>query len=172
MGIRQLALFVCLCAVTTVAQETTKSKAPNGGTKPTTAATGKEAKIREMMDIMGMNTLMDQMMSQMIGEFRKSMPNVPSEFWDTAEEEFRQEPFMPLVMPLYDKYFTEEDLDVIVVFYKSPTGQRLIKTLPQLTAESMQIGQQWGQRVVGRVADRMLEKGYVTKDQAAKMKQQ
>ena len=40
--------------------------------------------------------------------------------------------------PLYDKYFTEEDLRVLIDFYKSPTGQKTIEVMPQLLQESMQ----------------------------------
>ncbi|WP_413168213.1 DUF2059 domain-containing protein [Capilliphycus salinus ALCB114379] len=40
--------------------------------------------------------------------------------------------------PLYDKYFTEEDLRVLIDFYKSPTGQKTIEVMPQLLQESIQ----------------------------------
>ena len=39
--------------------------------------------------------------------------------------------------PLYDKYFTEEDLRVLIDFYKSPTGQKTIEVMPQLLQESV-----------------------------------
>lgn len=40
--------------------------------------------------------------------------------------------------PLYDKYFTEEELEDLIVFSKSSTGQKWIKVAPQLMQESMQ----------------------------------
>ena len=39
--------------------------------------------------------------------------------------------------PLYDKYFTENELKDIVVFYKSSTGKKFIEVTPQLFQESM-----------------------------------
>jgi len=39
--------------------------------------------------------------------------------------------------PLYAKYFTEEQLADLVAFYKSPTGQRLVTTLPQIERDAM-----------------------------------
>jgi hypothetical protein len=40
--------------------------------------------------------------------------------------------------PLYAKYFTEAQLADLVTFYKTPTGQKLIKSLPDIEREAMQ----------------------------------
>lgn len=38
---------------------------------------------------------------------------------------------------LYDKYYTADELRDLTVFYKSATGQKAIKIMPQMFAESM-----------------------------------
>lgn len=43
-----------------------------------------------------------------------------------------------LYYPLYGKYFTEDELRDLVIFYKSPTGKKSIMVMPQLMQESMQ----------------------------------
>ncbi len=40
--------------------------------------------------------------------------------------------------PLYDKYFSEEELRGLLAFYKSPVGQKSIDVMPALMQESMQ----------------------------------
>jgi hypothetical protein len=40
--------------------------------------------------------------------------------------------------PLYDKYFTEADLQAMIDFYKTPTGKKTISVMPELIVESMQ----------------------------------
>jgi len=40
--------------------------------------------------------------------------------------------------PLYDKFFTEDELKDLVAFYKSPTGQKSIGVMPQLLQDAMQ----------------------------------
>lgn len=40
--------------------------------------------------------------------------------------------------PLYAKYFTEQQLADLVAFYKTPTGQSLVKSLPEIEREAMQ----------------------------------
>jgi hypothetical protein len=40
--------------------------------------------------------------------------------------------------PLYDKYFTSNDLKYMIEFYKSTTGQKFISIMPDFMKESMQ----------------------------------
>ena len=40
--------------------------------------------------------------------------------------------------PIYDKFFTEEELKDLVAFYKSPTGQKSIGVMPQLMQDALQ----------------------------------
>ena len=44
---------------------------------------------------------------------------------------------MQAMVPTYQKHFTKGDLDALVVFYTSPTGQKLLREMPAITAESM-----------------------------------
>lgn len=43
--------------------------------------------------------------------------------------------------PLYDKFFTTAELNDLIAFYKTPTGQKFITATPQLTGESMKLAQ-------------------------------
>ncbi|HEY8460183.1 MAG TPA: DUF2059 domain-containing protein [Blastocatellia bacterium] len=46
------------------------------------------------------------------------------------------------VLEVYDKYFTEAEVKDLVAFYKTPTGQKIIRILPQISAEMLpRIGQ-------------------------------
>ena len=42
-------------------------------------------------------------------------------------------------MTLYDRHFTEAELRDMVVFYRTPTGQKTIQVMPQLYSESMRM---------------------------------
>jgi hypothetical protein len=39
--------------------------------------------------------------------------------------------------PIYDKYFTEQELRDLVAFYKTPTGQKSIEVMPDLFKETL-----------------------------------
>lgn len=45
---------------------------------------------------------------------------------------------------LYMEVFTEEEINDLITFYRTPTGQRTLEVLPEL----MQRGGEWGQRQV------------------------
>jgi hypothetical protein len=40
------------------------------------------------------------------------------------------------IYPIYDKIYTEQELEDLVAFYSTPTGQKVLQTLPQLLVES------------------------------------
>jgi len=46
------------------------------------------------------------------------------------------------VYPLYDKFFSEQELRDLVQFYRTPTGQKTIASMPQLFAESQRLAQE------------------------------
>ena len=41
--------------------------------------------------------------------------------------------------PLYDKYFTEQELRDLIAFYRTPTGEKTLKVMPLLLQESMEM---------------------------------
>lgn len=42
-----------------------------------------------------------------------------------------------LMYPIVDKYYTEDDLKNMIVFYKSPTGRKVLEVMPQMMTEMM-----------------------------------
>ena len=59
---------------------------------------------------------------------------------------------------LYHKYFTTEEIQELVNFYKTPTGAKVVKVLPQLTQESMIAGQKHGQSLAPVIQKRFKER--------------
>jgi hypothetical protein len=48
-------------------------------------------------------------------------------------------------LTLYARYFTAQEMDQLAAFYRTPTGQKTLNVMPQLTMEAAKMGQ----RVVG-----------------------
>jgi hypothetical protein len=42
---------------------------------------------------------------------------------------------------LYARYFTPQEMDQLAAFYRTPTGQKALNVMPQLTAEAMKMAQ-------------------------------
>ena len=45
---------------------------------------------------------------------------------------------MKEIIPIYAKYFSEDDILQLIAFYETPLGQKMIEVMPQLTMDSMQ----------------------------------
>lgn len=59
-------------------------------------------------------------------KFRKRLPGV------VDYPQYIQES----VYPLYDRFYSEQELKDLIAFYTTPTGQKVLATLPQLIAQS------------------------------------
>jgi hypothetical protein len=69
---------------------------------------------------------------------------------------------MNMLIRVYDKYLTEEDLDALIAFYSTDTGQKIIKSLPEIMKESMNVGAEWGREVGAKLMEQLKAKGYST----------
>lgn len=117
----------------------------------------KEKAIRQLLEVTGASRLSQQMMDQMLASFQQNDPSIPQEFWTGFRKKMKVEELIDLLIPIYDRHFTREDIDGLLAFYHSPLGKKLIATLPQVSQESMAVGQEWGKRKAQEVM-RELEK--------------
>lgn len=69
--------------------------------------------------------------------FQKMQDKMVSRFDDLLE----------MLIPIYDKYYTNEDLEGIIAFYSTPLGQKLLKNSPDVLRESQTVGYQWGSKI-------------------------
>ena len=49
------------------------------------------------------------------------------------------------IVIIYDKLFTEADIDFILTFYNSKVGRKLVEMTPKITEMSARAGRNWGQ---------------------------
>ena len=71
----------------------------------------------------------------------KLPPDFPARMNKITDDMLKNFPWGDLIdsmIPVYQKHFTKGDIDALVAFYETPTGQKLLRVLPEITAESMQ----------------------------------
>jgi hypothetical protein len=105
---------------------------------------GKAKTIRRVLEAQGMQKMMRQVATHMVATLKTAHPDVPDEIWDRFEQKLSSQEWVDQFIPIYDKYYSQEDLEGLLAFYESPLGQKVVKTMPLLMLESMQIGQAWG----------------------------
>ncbi|MDP6704796.1 MAG: DUF2059 domain-containing protein [Alphaproteobacteria bacterium] len=117
----------------------------------------KRALIMELMEITGAKNFSVQFSEAITGEYFKAIKAVRPDFPDRAltiiyEEIFNVleadiDSFMEDTVPIYDRHFNLSELRDLREFYRTPTGQKTISTLPRIMQESMAAGQAWAGRL-------------------------
>jgi hypothetical protein len=62
------------------------------------------------------------------------------------------------MIPVYQKHLTRKDINAIVAFYSTPIGQKLIRELPGMTQEAMQVASSRMQEALEEPAQQVDEK--------------
>ena len=73
---------------------------------------------------------------------REDLNRYQDEIYDLLDEAMGWEAMKAEYIRAYVDAFTEEELDGIVAFYRSPAGQSLVEKTPQLMARASQVTQQ------------------------------
>jgi hypothetical protein len=89
---------------------------------------------------------MEQGQRQMLHDlYLKDKDNLPGDYESkmTAkmDEMFAKMPWDELVQamaPIYQKHFTKGDIDNLVAFYSSPTGEKVLREMPSIMSDAMQ----------------------------------
>jgi len=110
----------------------------------------KEEAVRELTKITGAASLGRMVMDQMREAFQKSIPDMPASFWDNFMAEVRSEEMEDMLVPIYSKHFTLDELKQLIVFYKTPLGQKVIAEMPVVMKECMTAGEEWGRKIGDR----------------------
>jgi hypothetical protein len=92
----------------------------------------KKEKILKFIEVFGTRETMKMNFDQILA----SMPPQDAEKLKGA---FNIDEVIQELIPLYDKYFTSEDLDGFIQFYSSPTGHKLVQTIPLIMKESVDV---------------------------------
>jgi len=146
-----LALGVYVASNTVVAQQADAPAKPVAAEKAaaeekkTDPAFAKD--IRRLLELTGAKDQGQQAMQLMLAQFKKTMPQVPVEFWDKFMKKIDMDELINMTVPIYAKYLTHEDVKGLIRFYGSPLGRRFVKAQPGIQRESMQAGMAWGQKV-------------------------
>lgn len=121
----------------------------------------KMKKIYEYLEETGSLKMGVQIAQQMISSYKDAYTNVPEKFWDEFIDEIDVEGMSKIIIPIYDKYFTEEDIDQLIIFYKSPIGQKMLELYPKISVEAMQAGKAWGEEIANNIIFQLKEKKYL-----------
>ena len=145
----------------------------------------KEAAIRKLFEVQGINKSFQQIVATMLNNMRPMMnSSLPSgdyreKLLDLFSERFQSklhvEQFVNLTIPIYDKYFTQDEIEGLTKFYQTPLGKKVITALPQVLVESqtesMKLGEKYGREAMAEVLDEHPDLKKALEEAAASPKQ-
>ena len=118
----------------------------------------KEAAIRNLLELAGTSNTFQQLLAGMSNNARPMLNSLlpPGKYRERLSQLFLQrlqsklqfEEFVSLLIPIYDKHFSQEEIEGLIDFYQTPVGKKALSVLPQIVVESqtqgMKLGQQYG----------------------------
>lgn len=119
--------------------------------------------LTKMFEVSGSEETYKAAITQMFGMFKQQYSEVETGVWNELEQEFLKTSLNDLVqmlIPVYRKHMTQEDLEAIVSFYKTPAGAKFAQKNPLIMQESMEVGQEWGMKIGQEFEQKMKERGY------------
>jgi hypothetical protein len=153
-----LALLACLLFASISFAQQTDANAP-----------ASKADIERYLDVMHSRQMMKDMMEVMAVQMHKMVheqilkqPNLPpdaeerlNKLTDGVYKEMPIDELIDVMIPVYQKHLTKGDVDGLVAFYSSPTGEKMLKEMPAIMSESMQAASGVMQDMMAKMTQRV-----------------
>jgi hypothetical protein len=127
----------------------------------------KEADIRRLIEMTGSSDLGAQLGKNVLDQILPTLENmfppgpkreeIVGAFRTKLKTRFNPQELTELMIPVYDKHMTREEIQELIEFYQTPLGQRVLKIMPAVMQESQAIGSQWGEKIFQDVIREMEE---------------
>ena len=151
----RLLAVLCLAALPTFACAATDAP-PN------------EASVRQLLEVMQVHKLLDSMMGQVEGvmtqatkqatqgqpitpDVQKQIDKGRAEAMAMMKEILDWNKLEPIYVRIYQKSFTQKEIDDLIAMYKTPGGQALLNKMPIVMQNSMAEMQQMMQPIMQRI---------------------
>lgn len=100
--------------------------------------------LRDQMRLV-MDSIATQQRTMLRDTMRKRFPNITdeelehlSQFTGDILKDLPIDGMLDDMVPIYQKHLTKVDVAAMSAYYSSPTGQKMLREMPAMTAESMQ----------------------------------
>jgi len=121
----------------------------------------KEDNIRKLLELTNTNAIVIQVIDTLLPQYEKALPDVPKGYWDSMRENIDVNDFEKMMIALYDKYYTDEDIKQLIKFYESDIGKKMIQVMPDFTQDSFLLGQEWGKKINENILNKLKSDGII-----------
>lgn len=80
--------------------------------------------VKELLEVTGAGKMGNQVMQMQMKSFKDLLPQVPDVFWEKMLEMSKPDMLVDLVVPVYIKHYTDDEVVELLRFYKTPVGKK------------------------------------------------
>ncbi len=112
----------------------------------------------------------DYVVTQMTEDLKENRPDIPSKMYAVLQEvvhstiEDNLDELAELLIPMYHRLFSHDEIKGLLVFYRSDLGKKTIALTTTIAREGLESGRQWGRAVSPEIRKRVMarfkEHGY------------
>lgn len=88
--------------------------------------------IRVYFQVSGQEAAAKEIVANILPILKNTTGNIPE---DLLNELYRTDNMVDRIIPIYQKYFTEQELKELIAFYKTPTGLKFAKNYGKMQEE-------------------------------------
>ncbi|SHE93459.1 hypothetical protein SAMN04487965_0981 [Microbulbifer donghaiensis] len=117
----------------------------------------KEKDIKELLVQMGNSEMAEELANSMvsiaISQEKQRHPDLPKKvehilskiIYDVVIEHAPE--LDEMTIPLYDKYYTHQEIKDLIIFFKTPTGKKYASVLTPMMQDIMPVAQAWARKI-------------------------
>lgn len=162
----QKVMVLLMVAASVAAFSLANAQTPPAATAPAASAPSasgtvdpaKVADIRKLMELTGAGEQARQAISNLLNQLRQRAPQVDDKFVEDIMKEVKIEELLDIMVPVYDRHLTHDDVKAQIAFYSSPAGQRVLKAQPGIAADRITVQQGWVQKINQKIRAKLMEK--------------
>lgn len=116
--------------------------------------------IRKLLEVTGAAKIGLETSKNLINKFKELMPDVPEEFWKKFSDLLQTDDIIKITIPIYQKHFSDSDIEQLLSFYATPVGKKMIEKNPIIYQEANAAGEKWGRAIAEKVIEELEKSGY------------
>lgn len=125
----------------------------------------KKADIKKLLTIQGSQDIQKEVVNDIIKSFQQQLINVPEKFWNDFRKESADDELVNMLIEVYDKFYTGDEVKELIKFYETPLGKKFLVTAPQVYEESYKVGEKWGTKIATELQEKLKKEGFMNSEE-------
>ena len=126
-----------------------------------TEEAAKERDIRRLLQLNGTIGLAEQVRDRFVHDAKEVYATVPQTAIVDFGNRIKPDDFYALMVPIYARHFSHEEILQLIAFYESPVGRKLIASLPAMNLEAQDATSQWTRELTEKLVKELRAKRYI-----------